>query len=228
MYKPDIEADPRDSYLMFIRNPLARFVSAFNHSKSLIDFDTSEYSFDMLINDKGTPYYGLKNKTANKLESGHPFDEGETGVEYECLMNNFESANALAESLSSNNDELKSKALSLMSNEQVEHISKGIGWYLHNGEFIEKNLRNISFVGTLENIGQDLNLLSELLKTDVNQSQYKRRNIYHYDKGLSDLAIGNLLEFYRPSDYKALGVLHRHGFISDETLEDYCEYHVLC
>lgn len=50
-------------------------------------------------------------------------------------------------------------------NSQTEHIFKGIGWYMYNGDFIEKNAKNIIFVGSVENMNNDLKKLQNILNT---------------------------------------------------------------
>ena len=35
-------------YIIILRNPIERFVSAFYHSKYLVDFDTSKYTYTQL------------------------------------------------------------------------------------------------------------------------------------------------------------------------------------
>ena len=56
----------------------------------------------------------------------------------------FSNPNYLAESITSENLHVRKLALELMNSDQ-EHIFKGIGWYLHNGTFIEKNHDKILF-----------------------------------------------------------------------------------
>jgi hypothetical protein len=220
MKKPDIN-NRSYKYIIFIRNPLQRFISAFNHSKSLIEFDTIGYKYNDLYNDSSTPYYKLKQKIKSKLEIGHPFNEWSSGVDYINLIAKFNSANSLAEGLSSKNKDLKKSAQLIMNNEEVEHICKGIGWYLHNGEFIDVNFRNILFVGALENIKKDIKDLSILLETQPNLKSYQRKNKASYDKTLSELAIKNLLKFYESTDYKALKKLNHYGLINNELLRSY-------
>ena len=55
------------NYIVILKNPIERFVSAFYHSKYLVDFDTKGYDLNMLFSDKTTPYYRLKNKIINRL-----------------------------------------------------------------------------------------------------------------------------------------------------------------
>ena len=66
-----------------------------------------------------------------KIKTGIAYNK-----EYDNLILYFKSANHLAEALSSNNKIERNKALSLMNN-STEHIFKGIGWYLQNGDFVK-------------------------------------------------------------------------------------------
>lgn len=220
MRKPKMSS-PNYKYIIFIRNPLKRFISAFNHSKHLIEFDTSGYDFNRLLNDRNSPYYKLREKIKSKLEIGHPFDEWNSGKDYIRLMNKFNSANCLAEALSSDNKETQRHAKLLMKNEEVEHIYKGIGWYLYNGEFIDINSKKILFVGSVECIDEDIKKLSAVLNTPINSDGFKRKNMANYDNTLSKLAVRNLLDFYKSTDYKALERLHHYGFINEKILKSY-------
>jgi hypothetical protein len=53
--------------------------------------------------------------------------------QYDALVKQFSSPNHLAESLSSEDKELRENANLLMCHNN-EHINKGIGWYLKNGK----------------------------------------------------------------------------------------------
>jgi hypothetical protein len=48
----------------------------------------------------------------------------------------------------------------------IEHINKGLGWYLHNGAFILQHADRI-FVGTLENLEKDLARLAHWLNISL-------------------------------------------------------------
>tara|TARA_B100001250_G_scaffold59724_1_gene46542 strand:- start:9820 stop:10593 length:774 start_codon:yes stop_codon:yes gene_type:complete len=208
-------------YIIFIRNPLRRFISAFNHSKNLIEFDTTGCTYNNLFNDIKSPYYKLHNKIKSKLKVGHPFNEWNSGEDYITLMNKFKSANCLAEGLSSKNKEIQQNAQLLMRNEEVEHIFKGIGWYLHNGKFIDTNFKRILFVGSIEDINQDIEKLSILLETPLKPDGFQRKNMANYNNTLSKLAINNLLKFYESTDYRALERLYHYGFLNKKLFESY-------
>ena len=115
-----------EKYIIWLRNPINRFVSAFNHSYYGIHTDI-----------KSIKAYNLKNcliplRMKLSMNKSYIFSP-----EYDNLIKKFTSANHLAESLSSSNIELQKNAILLMNN-NIEHINKGIGWYLDNGTFIKK------------------------------------------------------------------------------------------
>ena len=51
-----------------------------------------------------------------------------------------------------------------------------------------------------------------------------RKNTSNQNKHLSDLAINNIINYYKDSDYKALKKLFEYKFISKELLESYYKY----
>ena len=111
-----------------------------------------------------------------------------------------------------------------LMNSKIEHIFKGIGWYLYNGDFIEKNHNKIIFVGTCENIENDLKRLSNLLNIKVNNKNRIRENKNNNDTYLSYKAIKNILNFYKDTDYKALEKLVEYNFITKDLFEKYHSY----
>jgi hypothetical protein len=211
LVKPD--KDNEFKFIIWIRNPLHRFVSAFNHSLALINFDTSNLNINQLTIDNSL----APARIGFKMKHGYTF-----GKEYDELIKYFKTANNLAESLSSTNNELKEKALKLMTHPD-EHIYKGIGWYLDNGAFIEKNNDKILFVGKLETMTEDLKRLSDLLGISLKNKAKVRENPLN-DKYLSPLAIKNLINYFHNSEYKALKVLHKYGWIDEQTYQSYFSY----
>jgi hypothetical protein len=116
-------------------------------------------------------------------------------VNYDGLINYFQTANNLAEGLSSNNRVIRKKAEELM-NYPIEHIYKGIGWYLNNGKFVKNHNRNIFFVGKQETMDEDLERLGILLKKEIKNNE-ERVNYYSTKQSnhLSPLAIINIIKF---------------------------------
>ncbi len=196
-------------FIIWLRNPISRFVSAFNQSYYVVNVDISSIkSFDLsncLVPEQ------LKYKKNKK----YVFSEY-----YDNLIKLFDSPNDLAESLTSENPDKKSNAIKLM-NSLEEHIFKGIGWYLDNGDFVSKNYDKILFVGKLETMKDDIDKLAEKLGIKLDSNLKIRENIYidKSKKYLSELAIVNIINFYKNTDYLALEKLYEHGFISQSYLE---------
>jgi len=203
-----------DKYIIWIRNPLHRFVSAFNFSLALVNTPTKGLKPDSL-----TIYNCLAPaRIRYKMKHDHTFSK-----KYDDLINFFQTPNCLAEALSSQDEEIKTKALILM-NDPLEHINKGIGWYLNNGDFIKENKEKIIFVGKTESMKVDTLNLSKTLGIPVQISKNKIRENASYSKYLSQLAVKNLLNFYHNTDYLALKALHEENWIDNNTYQSYFSY----
>ena len=208
----------REKYIVWIRNPLARFVSAFNHSYVAINYTFKKEDIHKITLQNCIVPCRIK----DKLKSNHPFLYS---IEYDSLINFFKTPNALAEGLSSENETIKKKALRLM-NSPIEHINKGIGWYLNKGNFVKNRNSRILFVGKLETMTEDIKLLESILHCKFNLVSHLRENKDSSieSKYLSPLAIKNLLEYYNDTDYAALKELYNFGWITKEVLDSYYEY----
>jgi hypothetical protein len=201
-------------YIIWIRNPLNRFVSAFNYSYSLINLDTKNLDINNLSLDNCL----APARIYHKMTCNYKFSE-----RYDYLINYFQTPNNLAESITSENKIKKELAFELM-NSELEHIYKGIGWYLYNGIFVEENYNKIAFVGSIENMNDDLLKLSNILNAKFNNKKI-RENKNINCKFLSEKALKNLLFFFENTDYKALKTLLEYNFISHELFESYHAYH---
>jgi len=205
---------PGESYILWVRNPISRFVSAFNHSYYSVHTDPKTipiFDLEHCLN----PYHVKK-----ALRQPFVFSP-----QYDSLVRTFESANHLAESLTSEDESLRTKAVELM-NHPTEHLQKGIGWYLHNGSFVETHKDAILFVGRLEHMRDDIDLLSSKLGVPLDNTLKLRENVYMdpSKKILSALAIKNILDWYKDTDYKALEQLKTHGWIDEATYLSYFDY----
>jgi hypothetical protein len=203
-----------EKYIIWIRNPLERFVSAFNMSYNIINADTSNLNKNNLTLDNCL----APERFRYKMTHDHTFTK-----RYDYLINYFKTANKLAESITSKNETEKKLALELMNSEQ-EHIFKSIGWYLYNGNFIEKNYDKIVFVGSCENMTNDIKKLSNLLNIQNNSKEKNRENKNNNDKFLSYKAIKNIINFYKDTDYEALRKLLKYNFISNDIYNRYFYY----
>ena len=144
---------------------------------------------------------------------------------YDRLMRSFKTANELAEGLTSSDISIKNRAEELM-NCIEEHFFKGIGWYLNNGKFVKNRSKRIIFVGKQEAMTEDINKMGSILNINIKDKLKARENSYLSDdfKYLSPLAITNIIEFYKDTDYAALIELKNHGWITQETLDSYYIY----
>lgn len=203
-----------EKIILWIRNPLNRFVSAFYYVKNIINQSIDSVNPNNLT---------LKNclsphATKCKIKNGYAFSK-----RYEFLINSFDSVNELAESLSQNHPKF-ALANELMHLE-IEHIYKGIGWYLYDGDFINKNYKNIFFIGSQEHMTEDIIRLSNKMNITINKIPTKiRENKNKNNKFLSSIAIQNLLEFYKDTDYKALQTMLDHKLITKELFDSYYKY----
>ena len=141
---------------------------------------------------------------------------------YDYLINYFQNPNNLAESLTSEDIKIRKLAFELMNSEE-EHIYKGIGWYLNDGRFIEENYNRITFIGSIENMENDMLKLSNMLNIKITKKKV-RENTYNKNTVLSEKAIKNLLDFYKETDYKALQKLVDFNLIPKELFDLYLTY----
>lgn len=203
-----------EKYIIWLRNPITRFVSAFNHSFYGVNIDINS------IKEFNLEYCLLPIKMRDSQYRHYVFSE-----KYDALIRCFKNANELAESLSCEGSEKQRKAIELM-NSVEEHLFKGIGWYLDNGEFLNKNNEKILFVGKLENMKEDIKNLSKKLEINLNENLKLRENTYldNTMKYLSPLAIKNIINWYKNTDYAALEQLYKYGWLSKEEFNSYYIY----
>lgn len=198
--RPSCKRHAQSFFILWIRNPISRFVSAFYHAKNRIDGDTS------LV-----PY---------RHHQDYIFSPS-----YDKLISIYQTANELAENLSHSHPYHRKVAMECMHHVD-EHIFKGLGYYTNNGEFIHKNKHRI-FVGRLEYFQEDFtNLVENRLKIpfSFHYETKIRQNFNKNDTILSQKAIENLITFYHDTDYYALKVLLQHDLISKETFVSYFHY----
>jgi hypothetical protein len=205
-----------EKYIIWIRNPISRFVSAFWFSYNIINLNINELDISNLTYDNCLSPYRIHYAIINKTK--YIFSE-----RYDYLINHFKSPNHLAESLTSDNIEEKKLAFELMTDHN-EHIYKSIGWYLHNGQFIEEKKDKIIFVGTMENMNEDIVNLSKLIGKEIKTMDKIRNNRFSNDNWLSKTAIQNIYNFYKDTDYKALETLLKHKYITKKIYDDYHQY----
>ena len=87
-----------ETFIIWIRNPINRFVSAFNFQYNLIHTDTTKLDINNLTLENCL----APQRIAYKMTHDHTFSK-----RYDYLINYFKTANELAESISSENIEKK-------------------------------------------------------------------------------------------------------------------------
>jgi len=206
-----------NKFIIWIRNPITRFVSAFNMSYINVNFKDYIKNVNELEDKSVLIKFRIKDYLSKK--QNYIF-----GKKYDELINYFKTANNLAESLTSECKNIRKKAMKLMHMPH-EHIYKGIGWYLNNGKFIKNHNEKILFVGKMETMDEDIEKLGVLLNKKLKPDE-KRINYYSSkeSKYLSERAIENIIDFYKDTDYSALIELNKHGWISDKVLALYYTY----
>lgn len=201
---------PGKKYIISIRNPIHRFVSAFNMWSTVINKPPPK------LKNINVDNFVIDNYVYERKEN----DGFYVSENYDNLIKYFKTPNSLAESLSSNDPVVKRKALKLF-NDPHQHIYKNISWYLNNGEFVKKNYKNILYVVKQETLDQDVDNLKKILNTNGRYIKNNKRVNNNKDTYLSPLAIKNLLKFYKETEYKTLETLHVYGFIDKDYL-NYC------
>ena len=199
-------------FAFFVRNPISRYVSGFNHLKYVLDFKIGDLDIEQL-NIKNCPSPArIRRNIIKKRRFVY-------NKEFDYLLNSFKNANQLAESLSSKNTSIRKRAINLMSYPK-EHLYKGIGWYFNNGDWLKRNKESIAFVGTQENLLADLNRLLKLLNSDDKMIKNKDMSFIREspktDLYLSEEALYNIYKWYEKTDYEVLRLLKEWGYITPE------------
>ncbi len=202
-------------HFLWTRNPISRFVSAFNYVSNVITSPIDKVDEENLnLENALSPY-----RARRRIREGVAYSK-----EFDDLVRTFSTANELAESLTSKNEELKNKAQELM-NSPIEHINKGLGWYTNNGELF-KDTSNIIFAGRLEYLRKDFIEFAKLInfRFKYNWKVVRKNKDTSQDKKLSKIAVNNIKNFYKNTDYKALEVMKEKDLINIQTLEEYSKY----
>jgi hypothetical protein len=82
--------------------------------------------------------------------------------------------------------------------------------YLQNNSILNVNILNVN-----------------ILNVNISNKKTHWRENKNKDMYLSDLAIKNLLEFYKNTDYQTLNILYEYNFIDKETLDSYYKYPII-
>lgn len=199
-----IKPDLNEKYIIWIRNPITRFVSAFNfvikhiNEPFIYKYIKKDFNFKKIFN---------KFKNANDMAEKIYSDKSVLK-----LLSNDTSKNPMC---------IIQRWWSSKYNNKYfypEDIFKGISWYLDNNFLINYH-QNIIFCGQVEHMEEDINELCKLLNIKNTYQPYNINNI-KLSKYLSPLAIKNLRKFYL-NDYKCLEKLVDYGLLSKKRLEEY-------
>jgi hypothetical protein len=224
--------NPSEKYIIWIRNPIKRFVSAFYFIYYSILQDTSKYSLSDVENahkfySTGNPLYKTNSDLDDELCLDHILRKIKNKNQFliSTKIDNdfkfFNTPNKLAESLYSNNVVLKQKAIDIMYTHT--HLKMSIGYYLNNGNFVGNRNNQILFVGRQEAFCEDAAKLEKVLNVKFKGIHKKRENTHFEDKYMSELAIKNIINWYA-DDYLALKELRNYGWITQEILDSYYKY----
>jgi hypothetical protein len=225
--------NPSEKYIIWIRNPIKRFVSAFYFIYYSILYDTTKYDLETVQKaqkyyNTGNPIYKTNTRLDNELNLFDIIRKMNNGGEYfisreiDELFKFFKTPNKLAESLYSTDDELRNNAQKVIKSHV--HLDASIGYYLNNGNFVKNRNNQILFVGKQESFQEDVSKLEKVLNIKFKSVHNKRENTHFDDKYMSNLAINNIIKWYGDTDYVALKELFNHGWISKQTLESYYAY----
>ena len=211
MRKPQLkELEQHDAIILNLRDPISRFVSAFNFSYDTINYDVSSLNENSDLTKTINPVH-----IKDKITKGYAYNK-----EYNDLINYFKTPNELAESLTSSNKQKRRKALKLMKHE-TEHINNSLGWYTNNGKIIKKFHKKI-FTISIDNFRNDLeNISKKLHNKNIPQNIKIKKKNNNKNKYLSDLARRNLYNFYKDTDYATLDVLYKHNLIDKQLYDKY-------
>lgn len=218
--------NPKIKYIIWVRNPLNRFVSGFNYHKDTMKIDCSNLTFGAINSDTCIAPVQIQAKVYHKWK--HTWALG-----FDALLNQFATANDLAEALSDSASDKRKSALRLLlamndtGQFEDDELGKGIGYYLRNGDFVHEAGDQIVFVGRVEAMAEDMAQLARLLGQSVSSSPQRvgeNRMSSPEARALSEKAVANLIDFYESTDYAALRALVDRGLLTQETYESYRSY----
>lgn len=208
--KPSIDIlNKADLIIISIKDPIDRFLSAFNYAHKIINYDVSNLNKNSNFSKLIAPFH-----IKNKVTRGYAYNQ-----EYNELINYFKTPNNLAESLTSIND--RDRAHKLMTN-NTEHIYKSLGYYSNNGRIIKKYHHKIEIISS-EFFDRDIKRVYKKIynREYANNKDIVLRKNINKNNYLSKLAIENLYNFYKDTDYKTIEIMYRYNLISNELYDKY-------
>lgn len=218
-------------FVVWVRDPVDRFVSAFNYEKAVLLTNVSGLSLGHGRVCNLSRACLSPERLEDKVRRGHAYPQ-----RLEDLIMHFKDANAVGEALtacSSDSEPLRRDCM--MAHELMhyptEHINKGVGFYLHDGAFVGRHADQM-FVGSQERMQEDLVRLGRWLGKNSSRPVPMSRASYG-EKGLSLLARANIRAYYNKSnpdyppayfqyvsaDYEAMRALVKFGLLDADRYE---------
>jgi hypothetical protein len=201
--------DYNTKWIIWVRNPFARFVSAFWYSYNGINIPCESIV--------SCPHAPIQQAEKN----GYP---SHTSLQKRGFKI-FSTPNELAESLYSPDKSLSELAQNMLTN-GGEHLPCGLSYYLDDGKWLENNSK-ILFVGLCENMEKDIIKMKQKLGDKL---CWKNKEIKHSRKAkvgnkyLSTKAVSNLKKFWRNTELKTVYKLYTKNYIDFDTFLDYNTY----
>lgn len=197
-------------YIIWIRDPLTRYVSAFNWVYEIVTNADK-------VSGKQLNEIGILGPVTKNMDGSFLIYDSHIPKDYAESIKKFKVANNLAEQIYTNHRAMKTMV------DYTQHINRGIAFYLNDGEFIKDHHEDIVYVGTLENFDNDISELKKILNINTQENpQILRVNKSSQSKYLSPLAKQNLKKFYE-LDYYCLQLLAQYNLIDYNKIKNYFE-----
>ena len=150
--------------ILWLRNPISRFVSAFNFAKAMVEEgkkigEMSESDIKGLTLDNCPFPEKLKSQWKKK-------DKYVYSKTIDTLIDKFPNVSSLLEALTSDsllNRRSAEQIMSYTNTGETFDFFKSLGWYLDNGDWVPSNRHRVIFVGTLENMDEDIRKTQRIL-----------------------------------------------------------------
>lgn len=143
----------------------------------------------------------------SRQRQGRPRHNWAWTPDEEAAFKVFPTPNALAVSLSSEDEALRQAAADAMNS--IRHVRDSLWRWLVDEEYLRSRRESVLFVGSQEHLEQDFASLTRMLGISAelpNDEVHAHRNPTHLDRRLEETAIKNLRNWYE-RDYACLDLL---------------------